>query len=175
MLGGGAVPANATGATNRATHGPVRVSESSKPQKPFLREGFCGFAKTYYRLRRTSVPNPDFRKPGENERAIIARLLSHEFAGVGALRRQSKDLQVRSIDPEGSLELRPADGAPVAQVAQRVPIEAELKDHDGDTIHILLHVVDGLMNELEVYRESLGVPQRGLNSDRLRVLSLKER
>jgi hypothetical protein len=33
-----------------------------------------------------------------------------------------------------------------------VPVEADLEDDDGVTIHVL-HVLDGYLNELEVYRE----------------------
>jgi hypothetical protein len=40
-----------------------------------------------------------------------------------------------------------------AKVSRRIPIEAEGKDIDGVKIHILLHVVDGFMDELEIFRE----------------------
>jgi hypothetical protein len=38
-------------------------------------------------------------------------------------------------------------------VHRRVPIEAVADDIDGMTIHVLLHVVDGYIDGLELYRE----------------------
>jgi hypothetical protein len=59
----------------------------------------------------------------------------------------------RRIDAEGSLELQPSHDARPAEVVRRIPVEAETEDVDGVPIHVLLHVVNGYMNELEVYRE----------------------
>lgn len=112
------------------------------------------------------------RDLGETERAVLEKLLSYEFPGVDALREQSKGLRARSIDAEGSLELKPGEDVPRADVAQRVPVEGELKDRSGMTIHVLLHVVDGLLNELDVYRDDGGIPQRELDPKELRVFTL---
>jgi len=43
----------------------------------------------------------------------------------------------------------------VAMVKRRIPIEAEAEDTDNMKIHILLHVVHGFMDEIEMYREDL--------------------
>ena len=40
-----------------------------------------------------------------------------------------------------------------ALVKRRIPIEAEGLDSDGVKVHFLLHVLDGFMAELEIYRE----------------------
>jgi len=40
-----------------------------------------------------------------------------------------------------------------AKVKRRIPAEAEFRDTDGVLIHILLHVIDGKVNELEIYKE----------------------
>ncbi|HKI03790.1 MAG TPA: hypothetical protein VKK31_17550 [Thermoanaerobaculia bacterium] len=37
-------------------------------------------------------------------------------------------------------------------VPRRIPIEKHFKDSDGVMIHILLHVVEGLVSELEVFK-----------------------
>ncbi len=42
--------------------------------------------------------------------------------------------------------------APHAAVTWRVPIEAEGNDADGMPFAILLHVLDGYLSELEIYR-----------------------
>lgn len=87
-----------------------------------------------------------------DESALISALLSVPFAGREALSTQAGVLAVRPLDADGSLELAPSDG-PRADVVGRIPVEGELEDLDGVTIHVLLHVVDGYLNELEIYRE----------------------
>jgi len=117
---------------------------------------------------------PNLRRLSNGEHAVLKRLLDEDFQGVSALREQLGAIQVRPIDSEGSLKLQPEEGAPRAEVAQRVPVEAELKDHDGFMIHVLLHVIDGLMDELEIYKENLSVPQRDLDAEDLRAFASKE-
>jgi hypothetical protein len=117
---------------------------------------------------------PNLRRLSNGEHVVLKRLLDDDFQGVGALREQLGAIQVQSIDSEGSLKLQPEEGSPRAEVAQRVPVEAELKDHDGFMIHVLLHVIDGLMDELEIYKENLSAPQRDLDAKDLRVFASKE-
>lgn len=99
---------------------------------------------------------------------MIVALLREEFPGRGALLEQVPSLAVAPIDAEGSLRLE-ATG-PRAEVKERVPVEAMLEDVDGVTIHISLHVVDGLMVELEVYREDLKTPRRELAPEDFRLI-----
>lgn len=115
-----------------------------------------------------------FRSLSSSERALLDSLLAHKFPGVSALREQLTTVQVRRVDSEGSLELLPGEGGPRAEVVQRVPVEGELRDRDGVMIHILLHVIDGLLKEMEVYREDSGMPQRDLDANELRILTLYE-
>jgi hypothetical protein len=98
-------------------------------------------------------------------------LLKEDFPGSQALRDQISNLLVRPIDAEGSLRLD-ASG-PRAEVKHRVPMEAMLEDVDGITIHLLLHVIDGLMNELEVYKDDLGKPQRPLLPEDFRLIAFE--
>jgi hypothetical protein len=61
---------------------------------------------------------------------------------------------VSRIDPQGSL-LFLSEG-PVATVAQRVPVEGRYLDGSNDpfgpAVEILLHVIGGKLQELEVYK-----------------------
>lgn len=98
-------------------------------------------------------------------------LLGADFPGNTALREQLSKARVRRIDEDGSLEIS-VEETPRAQVVGRVPVEAETEDIDGVPIHVSLHVVDGLMNELEFYREDSLPVKRPPAPEELRVLVL---
>jgi hypothetical protein len=97
------------------------------------------------------------RPPTGEELALLERLLSRDFPGRDALMRQIPCVRVRWIDADGSpaMLLSFSDGVLPAEVEHRTPPEAEgiAHDSDGQTIHFVLHVVDGLLNEIEVFRE----------------------
>lgn len=80
---------------------------------------------------------------------------------------------VRSTENHGplQLELSVSDGPP-ACVVRRIPVEAEADDNDGATIHLLLHVVDGFIKELELFRDGTGSVQRMPKPQDLRVIVL---
>ena len=79
--------------------------------------------------------------------------------------------RVRTIDVDGSLEISVEDG-PRAEVAHRIPVEAVAADSDGVPIHILLHVVDGMLQERTVLREDSRPFQHAPAEDELQVLVL---
>jgi Domain of unknown function (DUF6984) len=106
------------------------------------------------------------------ERAVLLKLLSADFPGRDALREQAAEALGRRIDAEGSLALQPSQDAPAADVVRRIPVEAETEDRDAMPIHVLLHVVNGYMNELEVYREDSGKLDRPIDPEALRVIVL---
>jgi hypothetical protein len=114
----------------------------------------------------------NFRPLSEGERSLLTKLLSAEFPGKEALLEQMVDVKARRIDALGGLALAPVENAAVANVVRRIPVEAELDDRDGVTVHVLLHVLNGLMNELEVYRDDSGPIQRLLSSDDFRLIVL---
>ena len=87
---------------------------------------------------------------------MLSKLLIAPFPGNRELAIQAQNASAKTLDAEGSIALDPGTNAPVADVERRVPVEAEFEDADGVTIHVLLHVVDGLMNEMELYREDSG-------------------
>jgi hypothetical protein len=97
-----------------------------------------------------------FQPANQLVRAILDRLLTANFPGVELLRLQVPSLKVRQIDDDGSLELKVEHEIP-ANVTTRVPVEASYSD-TGDVdpfaprVHILLHVIGGLMKELEFYK-----------------------
>jgi hypothetical protein len=94
----------------------------------------------------------ELRPISANETRIFERLLECEFPGREEIRRQLSGLQVTPVDDNGWLGLKPArTGA--AEVRYCVPIEGSYPDQDGALIHILLHVVDGYISDLEVFKE----------------------
>lgn len=86
------------------------------------------------------------------ERSIIERLLEKEFFGRDEVREQVNDSLVERIDENGSLKffVRTETRAPVKW---RIPTEGEVEDEDGVMVHVLLHVVEGKVNELELYKD----------------------
>jgi hypothetical protein len=94
----------------------------------------------------------DFRKPTNEERALLERLLEAEFPGRDQLAPMVRNLLVRTIDEDGGLELR-SEVSGEAPVVKRIPVEAEAKDDDGFRVHALLHVVGGRPVELEIYKD----------------------
>jgi hypothetical protein len=107
----------------------------------------------------------------EEELSLLAVLLGADFPGREALREQVGKAKARRVDTEGSLELSVPVGE-AANVVRRIPVEAELEDSDGVAIHVLLHVVSGFLNELELFREDGGLIQGPISPDKLRTLVL---
>lgn len=94
----------------------------------------------------------------ENEKTMLERLLEAEFPGRDQIRQQITKSVATVIDEYGSLrfDVRSDIKAPVTR---RIPIEAETEDTDGVPIHLLLHVVEGKIAELEIYKDD-GSPIR---------------
>jgi hypothetical protein len=105
------------------------------------------------------------------ERRLILRLLLESpFAGRDALLAQLDEVVARSIDEDGSVSLK-YPGALRASVMTRIPVEGEAADRDGMMIHYLLHVVDGRMNELEVYKDDSSRVLRHAEPEELKVMN----
>jgi hypothetical protein len=92
------------------------------------------------------------RKLNQNEMQLIDRLLEEDFPGRDAISEQIKLALVEQIDANGSLKFY-VNGNVEAVTKFRIPTEGEFEDVDGVTIHVLLHVVDGRVNELEIYKD----------------------
>jgi len=93
-----------------------------------------------------------FRAPTADEQALLHRLLRADFPGRDELAGMIDEVEVKTIDEIGSLELR--SRSPImAPVIKRVPVEAEAADEDGYFIHVLLHVINGRPSELEIFKD----------------------
>src|SRR2546430_1059711 len=95
----------------------------------------------------------NFRKPTPAEAELIQRLLMADFPGKAELAAQLRGSLVRQIDSNGSLELKPPSKSIPAPPTKRIPVEAEAPDQDGVHVHVLLHVVNGLVKEIEIYKD----------------------
>lgn len=95
------------------------------------------------------------------ERDWLDRFLSYDIDGIEQLRAQAATVQARWVESRGQpamlFSVNPT--SPRATVKSRVPVEAMVRDADGMGVHLLLHVVDGYLSEIEVYRED-GNPLR---------------
>ena len=90
-----------------------------------------------------------------SEYAVLDRLLSKPFAEDAEISVQLASAQVQVIDVSGSLRFQV--NGPLAHVQNRVPANARYLDEPGDDysphVHLLLHVVDGKLHELEIYKD----------------------
>lgn len=93
-----------------------------------------------------------FRQLTDNERRLVNRLLEKDFPGRDAISEQVNEALVKQIDENGSLEFD-VGIAPKAVSKFRIPTEGEIEDIDGVIVHVLLHVVDGRVSELEIFKE----------------------
>lgn len=87
--------------------------------------------------------------------AVMGRLLRDDFPGRDELQAQLATATVQTVVSLGAPAylFHLASGAQPAAVRQRVPVEAQAPDADGVRIHFLVHVLGGLLSELEVHRE----------------------
>ncbi|MFK4853597.1 DUF6984 family protein [Microbacterium sp. ZW T6_19] len=102
-------------------------------------------------LGRNSPPK-GFRGIREDESRLLLRFVARDFPGNAELHDQLRSVTVADIDADGSLRLS-TRGAARADVPRRIPVEASYLDRDGVRVHLLLHVVDGYLDEFEVFRE----------------------
>jgi hypothetical protein len=94
-----------------------------------------------------------FRPLTAEERSLIEHLLAPIAMGKHELRQQLKKALVRIIDDDGSLEFKIETSVRIPGIERGVVTEGEFVDVDGGPAHVLLHVVDGKIKELEFYKE----------------------
>jgi hypothetical protein len=98
---------------------------------------------------------PTWRELTDAEKRVLDRLLSIAFVGRAELAVQANCASVSRIDREGSLQFRTV--GPFAPVRQRVPVGGRYRDGSDDplgpVVNLLLHVVDGRLHELEIYKD----------------------
>lgn len=96
-----------------------------------------------------------FRAIRDEEARLLEWFLERGVPGSRELRDQIQSVSVVEIDGDGSLRLSTRARVP-AVVDRRIPVEASYLDRDGVRVHLLLHVVDGYLDEFEVFREDSG-------------------
>lgn len=117
-------------------------------------------------LRRFVVtPSPGNRKSGwreipprpltKDQGELLEFLLSEPFPGRDELQSQLATARVTAECSCGcrssALDVDRSASPPVRSI-ERIPVEAEGADVDGTEVDLLLHVVGGYMNELEIFR-----------------------
>lgn len=99
----------------------------------------------------------EFRSPTDNEIELLTYLLDRSFPGSEELLNQARSCLVREVaeytDSNLSLEFALPAEAPASHVRRRIPVEASYLDASGGRVHILLHVVEGRLSELEFWRD----------------------
>lgn len=93
-----------------------------------------------------------FRQLASNEMRLLEKLFDHEFPGRDDLRRQLPSITARQISENGTLDLR-YEGDSVADTVVGCPTEGTCEDIDGGVIAVLLHVKNGRMRLLEIFKE----------------------
>ncbi len=92
------------------------------------------------------------RKLSARERKILERMFSQLSCGSDELRNQLKAAKVSTIDEEGSVRFSVDFADRVSCISERVPVTAIYDDKHGIPIYLLLHIVEGELWELEVYK-----------------------
>jgi hypothetical protein len=87
----------------------------------------------------------------EREQKILKIMLQQLPAVGSVLQKQLAAAKVSPIDDEGSLRLHIAS-TEVARIAERVPVTAIFDDADNVPIYLLLHIINGKLDELEIYK-----------------------
>ncbi len=93
-----------------------------------------------------------FRQLDASEMGLLEKLLAREFPGRDALRLQLSSVSARQIDENGSLELRTGENIE-ADIEIGCPTEGTCEDSDDGVIAVLLHVKNGRMHLLEIFKE----------------------
>lgn len=97
-----------------------------------------------------------YRRLTTAERLLLGLMLRESFQGSEALACQAFDAEtrVRRLDDDGSLGFLVRPTVAVSDVDDRVPVEARAVDAGGAVVRAVLHVQDGVITELEFYREN---------------------
>lgn len=110
--------------------------------------------------------NSNFRKMDEIEEKWVDAISSGYFKGSDIIVKQLRHASVKAMYDSGyiSLKLRLYVGIEKFPFNIRVPIEIHFFDTNGPFI-LLLHVIDGLVNEIEIFNASGGIINRYFSTD----------
>jgi len=95
----------------------------------------------------------ELRAAARAELELLEVLLNRDFPGATQLLAQLAGLEVAVVDEDGSLSLRSHEGPNAENLERRVVTEGQYPDRDGQPVHVLLHVLEGRLHELEFFRE----------------------
>jgi hypothetical protein len=99
----------------------------------------------------------EFRPISDFERSIILRLLELDFPGNDALKEQVRGLEAKCVDHEGSLELNVSSdiiaNIPANPAVEGYYADGEQKNPFGPYVRILLHIRNGKMWLMEIYKD----------------------
>lgn len=108
----------------------------------------------------------NYRQLTTAEREILDVLLKKDFPGRNELVEQVKNAEVKVIDENHSLSFL-IHSALLAPIKRGIPTEARMKDTDGVFVNVLLHVVEGRLNELEIYKDDGSPIETKINPSKL--------
>jgi len=99
---------------------------------------------------------------------LLTKLLDHDFPGRDALRSQLSSVTGRQTDEHGCLELRTNETIE-ADTEVASPTEGKCEDIDGGMIVVMLHVRNGKLRMLEMFKEDGSEIQRAPQAEALTV------
>jgi hypothetical protein len=107
-----------------------------------------------------SVDEEEFRPITTVEYEIIKKMLETKFRGRNQFVQQLVGLWAKPIDAQGSLRLRVTCTA-AAPISRGIAVEArypdlDARDESGPCVNLLLHVADGRLSMLEIYKDDGG-------------------
>ncbi|MBI3764882.1 MAG: hypothetical protein HY277_00060 [Ignavibacteriales bacterium] len=102
---------------------------------------------------------------------MLSCLLKDPFPGRDQILSQIGSCKVKEIDFNGSLQFNIFVDETVDS-EKRIPVEGEAEDIDAVIIHFLLHVINGKLVELEIYRDDSAHIIRKPKPEEIRVLHL---
>lgn len=111
----------------------------------------AGFTSEPITSHGSEVAEQKWRNLLPHEHQLLTRLLAVSFPGDEQLREQLKTARVTTIDSDGSLRFWGAKKGGSA-ASHIVPVEGYARDRDGIPIQVLLHVVEGRLDELEIFK-----------------------
>jgi hypothetical protein len=118
----------------------------------------------------TTRKDSPYRPLTRHEREVLDKLLEPSFPGRDELLAQVKLAEAKEIDDDGCIEFSRVSAARF-QAKSSIPTEGEYRDVDGTTLHVQLHVVDGFVKQLELYKEDGSVPTGLPPASELRVFA----
>lgn len=110
-----------------------------------------------------------YRNLRKDEIKILKKLLEKPFPGREALLKQLELSKVREIDSDGSLQFQIPRNVERARVSSSIPVEGRYTDSSENNVQVLLHIKNGLLNELEFFKFELKDVGKLRDVDELKV------